>query len=148
MKRDQTDRHKLYPRTPAYRSWEGAIQRCTNPKNKAYPDYGGSGIKVCARWMKFENFLSDMGARPEGKTIDRIDNEKGYEPGNCRWATPREQTINRRGTSKLLTLGDETMIQSDWAARIGISVPALINRLRKHSVEVALTTPVPARYRR
>jgi hypothetical protein len=78
------------------------IQRCTNETHHEFIDYGGRGITVCQAWMIFENFLSDMGERPVGKTIDRYpDNDKGYEPGNCRWATPVEQARNRRprGTS-------------------------------------------------
>ncbi len=82
--------------SPTYNSWRGMKKRSLNPNNPNYRYYGGRGIKVCKRWMDFENFLADLGERPEGKTLDRIDNNKGYEPGNCRWATPKQQIQNRR----------------------------------------------------
>lgn len=69
-------------------------QRCTNPKAPNYQYYGGRGIKYCERWEKFENFLADMGVRPEGMSIERMDNDGDYEPGNCKWATQVEQVHN------------------------------------------------------
>lgn len=88
-------------KTPAYSSWKGMVHRCTNPKHSSYGEYGGRGIIVCDRWNPhagglFENFLADMGERPSGKTLDRIDNDGDYEPGNCRWVTPARQAANRR----------------------------------------------------
>lgn len=76
------------------------IARCTYPKARRYKDYGGRGISVCERWQKFENFLADMGARPEGLTIDRVNVDGNYEPGNCRWATQTEQQNNRRNSRR------------------------------------------------
>lgn len=89
-------RHTGGKRTPTYNSWNSMKQRCGNPKNSDYQIYGGRGIRVCLEWESFEAFLSDMGERPEGKTLDRIDPDGNYCPGNCRWSTPLEQRHNRR----------------------------------------------------
>ncbi len=87
-------------RSPEYRAWESARQRCNNPKDKDYQHYGGRGITVCKRWRKFSNFLQDMGARPPGTSIDREDVNGNYEPGNCSWATPKQQANNRRNNRR------------------------------------------------
>lgn len=123
----------------AYRSWDMMKQRCTNPSDPAYHNYGGRGISVCGRWMDFEPFLEDMGERPSPEhSIDRIDTNGNYEPGNCRWATRKEQNRNRRD-NVLLTLGDETLCISEWSDRTGIDACSIRGRIRLGwSVEDAL----------
>ena len=82
--------------TKVYWVWSQMRDRCTNANSRDYPYYGGRGISVCERWLKFENFIADMGVPPSGLTLDRKDNDGNYEPGNCRWATRAEQTTNKR----------------------------------------------------
>ena len=84
--------------SPTYNSWAAMHGRCKYPKTRSYEHYGGRGISVCERWGDFANFLEDMGERPVGTSLDRIDADGNYEPGNCRWATDAEQRANRRGT--------------------------------------------------
>jgi hypothetical protein len=91
-------RRKVGRSTDTYSTWGSMMQRCTNPKRVDYPLYGGRGIGVCERWLSFDNFLADLGEKPAGTSIERIDNDRGYEPGNVRWATPVEQSQNRRST--------------------------------------------------
>lgn len=131
-------------RTTEYTIWSGIIHRCENPHYAGYANYGGRGIVMCERWRKsFEAFYADMGPRPsKGHSIDRIDNDGNYEPGNCRWATRAEQARNKRGVH-LLTFNGKTMPLSDWAAEIGMRPQALTHRIvRGWTVEKALTTPL------
>lgn len=114
--------------------------RCNNPNDLSFHNYGGRGIKVCESWDKsFSSFLSDMGNRPKGYDIDRIDNSKGYSPENCRWVTRRENLRNTRHT-RMLTFEGVTMPMRVWAEKLGVSHGCLKNRMdRGWSVEVALT---------
>lgn len=94
---------KKKPYSPEYQSWSAMIQRCTNPKATGYERYGALGITICERWLDFKNFLADMGLRPKRKSLDRFPNPYGnYEPGNCRWATSRQQNKNRRILKKVV----------------------------------------------
>lgn len=124
--------------TSTYSSWACMKERCLNPKNKGYKDYGGRGITVCERWMRFEDFLADMGEKPEGATIERIDNDKGYFPENCRWASKLEQNRNRR-SNRRITFQGETRTLSEWAEILGIHWGTLLSRLKKHPVNIAFT---------
>lgn len=128
--------------TSLYKAWAGMKDRCFNPNNLHYAEYGGRGITVCDRWRdSFSNFIADMGDRKPGLTIERIDNDGNYEPGNCKWATRKEQQRNRRVCNNL-TFNGETLCVSEWAERIGLKHETLRGRLsRGWSVEKALTTP-------
>jgi hypothetical protein len=106
-------------------SWAGMIQRCTYPKHRKFALYGGRGITVCDRWRTFENFLADMGERPKGKSLDRIDSDKGYTPDNCRWATKSEQM---RNTRRALMFEGKPLAQ--WADESGVPYQTLKARLR------------------
>lgn len=131
------------PCSLTYSTWTSMIGRTTNPSHTVAKHYHARGITVCDRWRaSFENFLADMGERPtKGHSIDRIDNERGYEPGNCRWATRGEQARNTRRTIHLEHNG-RTMCVKDWANLLGISPTTLRIRLRRGwPLERALTTP-------
>ena len=141
---DKRVRHghaRVGKKTLPYTIWRGMIDRCTNKKNKRYVNYGGRGIKVCERWRVFINFFEDMGEPAAGLTIERIDNDKGYEPGNCRWATRAEQNRNMT-TSHFISFNGETKCLADWGRKLGLK-PFTINwRLRNGwSVDAAFTTP-------
>ena len=125
-----------------YRIWKGLRDRCTNPKNKDFHNYGERGITVCDRWNhSFVLFLEDMGEAPLNMQIDRIDNDSGYTKENCRWATIEEQANNRR-TCVMITFNNKTQSISDWSKEIGIERKTLEYRLRiGWDIEKALTTP-------
>ncbi len=125
--------------SPTYRVWHGMEQRCRNPNSKHYDCYGGRGITLCDEWKEFKNFLRDMGEKPEGLSIERIDNSKGYCKENCCWATRTQQARNTR-RNKFLTFNGQTKCLSEWASEIGIHRNGLGWRLKQGwSVERTLT---------
>lgn len=135
-------------KTPEHKAWEGMRRRCTRPNSPDFANYGGRGITVCGRWINnFPAFLADVGPRPSARhSIDRIDNSRGYEPGNVRWATPQEQQRNRRN-NRLVTIGGETLCVAAWAERFGASLNDVITRLNAGWEPLrALTTPVVRRH--
>ena len=127
--------------SPEYQTWRGMLERTSNPRNNHYHIYGALGVTVCPRWMSFELFLEDMGTRPDGTTIDRFPDMSGdYKPGNCRWATPSEQSRNTSRT-KFITWDGLTLCTKDWAERLGITGPALKWRIKTWGLDRAMTTP-------
>lgn len=131
----------------AFRIWAAMKQRCTNPKANRYADYGGRGIKVCDRWQEFENFLADMGEKPEGMSIDRIDVNGDYGPSNCRWASMKTQGSNRRNNHILTAFGQSKSLAA-FADEYKLEYNTLVRRLKKGwEVEKALLEPVNVKCR-
>ena len=138
-----------------YGAWGGMVNRCHNPNNSSFARYGALGVTVCDRWRfgeggktGFECFLADMGERPEGKTLDRIDGEAGYGPRNCRWATRVEQVRNRRIT-KFFTVNGKTKPMAEWAEEYGHPSARVYFRVNYLGwpIERALTQPAGKRCR-
>ena len=113
--------------TPTYRSWKAMMARCYSPNVYGFANYGGRGIKVCRDWHGFLTFLADMGERPAGTSLDRIDNDGNYNPSNCRWATAKEQNNNKKSNVHL-TLNGETLPALQWAAKLGMKYATLMKR--------------------
>jgi hypothetical protein len=125
-----------------YASWSMMIQRCTNPNFTKFPAYGGSGITVSKEWLEsFETFFADMGERPVGKDLDRINGTLGYSKENCRWATPEEQSQNRK-SARLLTFRGEIKCIAEWARMVDLAYTTVVSRLNKGwTIEESLTIP-------
>lgn len=146
LRKDQLITHgRCY--TPEHKIWRDMKQRCYNPKEPAYKDYGARGITVCVRWHNsYLAFLEDMGSRPKGLTLERKDNDGNYEPSNCKWETRSENNRNKR-TNHIIEYGGKKQCVTAWAEERGIKTQSLFNRLNRHgwSIERALTEKVNAR---
>lgn len=129
-------------------AWRGMINRCCNEKQKSFIHYGGRGIKVCEEWRGangFAKFMQDMGDRPEGGTLERINNDGDYEPSNCRWATRQEQALNKRNT-RYLSANGVTKPLAEWARDLKCQPAAILHRLKSGMTEQeAVTVPIPER---
>lgn len=146
LQKEKATKHGYYKKNKTirtYRIWRHVISRCTRQNNQRWEYYGGRGIKVCKRWMKFENFLEDMEEAPNGLQLDRINNNGGYCKSNCRWATPKQNSRNRRD-NRLITYKNKTQCLSAWSEELGIRSGLIWDRLFRYgwSVEQALTMPI------
>lgn len=131
-----------------FRIWSGMRNRCCNPRAVDFRRYGGRGITVCERWMVFAAFYADMGDPPRGTTLDRRDNNRGYDATNCRWATALEQGNNKRN-NRMVTFDGVTLSVSQWARCKGLTYTALLGRLDQGwDLDKALHTPVRPQTRR
>lgn len=117
-------------RGSTYSSWHAMMGRCTSRANRSWKNYGGRGITVCQRWHSFLNFVGDLGERPEGTELDRIDVNGNYEPGNCRWVTRSANFRNKRN-NRTLTVEGKTLTIAEWAERTGIRHNTIAARLRR-----------------
>jgi hypothetical protein len=126
--------------------WSDMVSRCTNPNHRAFKNYGGRGISVCERWLTFSNFLTDMSPRPEGRMLDRKNNEGNYEPSNCRWATRKEQNSNRRNCIYVDCDGDRVTLK-EYCRRKELLYRPIVKRIqdRGWSINDALSVPIGSR---
>lgn len=131
-------------KTPEYGTWKRMKNRCYNPNYPMFRHYGGRGITVCDRWLdNFENFYNDMGAKPKGYSLDRVDNNGNYTPENCRWATNAEQAKNKQAT-RYYTFKGKRMVATEIAKEIGMKPTTMYQRLfvMKWPMERIINTPV------
>lgn len=127
--------------SPTYQCWQNMRARCRNHRHPSYERYGGRGITVCDRWAKFYNFLADMGEKPDGLSIERLDNNGNYTPKNCKWGTIYEQSNNKR-SNRRITFKGESKTFTQWAKYLGINKVTLWERLKKHPLARALAPPL------
>lgn len=132
------------PRDALYWVWSAMIQRCHNPRNKQYKDYGGRGIYVCDRWRDYKNFLADMGHSPPGRSLDRINNNKGYQPDNCRWATRIEQAGNKRNCIYVVRAQGRRMALAEYCRIYRLPYRPIVKRIQDYGwpIEMAVSVPV------
>jgi hypothetical protein len=122
-------------RHPQVYAYQSMLQRCYNPNNPQYKDYGGRGVTICERWQSgkdgqgFTNFTRDMGIKPKDALLDRIDNDKGYSPDNCKWSTRKEQQRNRRNNI-FITYQGKTQCAKDWSIELGVNNITLLRRYK------------------
>lgn len=136
------DRTHGQSNSPTWTTWHSMHLRCGNPNATGYQNYGGRGIRICKRWASFESFLADMGYRPSGTSLDRVDVNGNYDPDNCRWATRKQQGENRRGL-RIVEYEGRSMSLSQWSRETGIDRKTLRTRLcAGWSAGAALTVPV------
>lgn len=129
--------------SPTYYSWASMISRCTNKNTQHWPHYGGRGVEVCRRWHDFQIFLLDMGRRPPGTSLDRIDNDGNYEPGNCRWADAVTQARNSKQVVWVKIDGVNKRLV-EWCEQLGLSINTVRDRVKHYgmSYQQAITTPL------
>lgn len=132
---------------PEYRSWQAMKARCNNPNHDEYKNYGLRGITICERWLDFKNFIHDMGNKPtKAHTLERKDSNGNYEPGNCRWATPLEQSNNKRNNLSITYKG-KTQSLSAWCRELSLSYKTISNRYNTgFSIEMMFEKPIKKRY--
>ena len=131
---------------PEYNTWRHMKYRCSDPACKKWAHYGGRGIKVCPQWMDFETFRKDVGPRPSpAHTLDRINNDGNYEPGNVRWATFVEQN-NNRSNNKWIEFNGETLTMAQWSVKTGINSRVLHRRISRHKWDITRALTTPTRY--
>ena len=130
--------------SPVHNSWKSMLQRCYNRNNPAYKNYGSRGIRVCESWLQFNNFFADMGQRPAGMMLERVNNQQGYSAENCKWATRSEQNNNTRRTI-LIKFNGITQSVAAWSKQTGISAGTLYSRVYAawSPKEVVTRTPTP-----
>lgn len=133
-------------KTETYVVWQNMKSRCSNPKSISYENYGSRGISVCDRWQEFENFIEDMGLRPPNRSLDRIDNDKGYFKENCRWVTVQQQSNNKRNNFLIEWCGKKLNCR-EWEKETGITASVIRERIKKYNwtIEKSLTTKIKER---